>query len=219
MIEIYFPISSYSAEYFRPGYLARSRLQKKPGGRRSFHLRDVLRQNQCNRFQAASVDRDAWQMHGQHSLQLATLRDKLQKKIAHDIPCLQLATQQNVPRQGARKLEASGTFCDIARQSAACHMAPALCHATLTSTLRGTFQEMLHCVTLPLNVTTRDGTSSKSLIELVKFLDWNKSNTVAIPVASYITASSVISRESNSSKYLVNTNGYRKSKDEFVGSC
>ena len=78
---------------------------------------------------------------------------------------------------------------------------------------------MLHCVTLPLNVTTTDGTSSKSLIELVKFWDWNKSNTVAIPVASYIIASSVISRKSNSSKSLVNTNGYRKSKDEFVGRC
>ena len=106
------------------------------------------------------------------------------EKIARDIPSLQLGTQQNVSLQGARKLETSGTFCDVARQSAACDMASAACHATLTSTLRDTFQEMLQRVTLRLDVTTRDGTSSKSLIELVKFLDWSKSNTVAILVDS-----------------------------------
>ena len=82
----------------------------------------------------------------------------------------------------ARKVEASGTFCDVGRQSAACDMTSTACHATLTSTLRDMLQEMLQRVTLRLDVTTRDGTSSKSLIELVKFWDWNKSNTVAIPL-------------------------------------
>ena len=107
-------------------------------------------------------------MHEQHSLQLATLRDKLQNKIALDIPSLQLETQQNVSLQVARKVEASGTFRDVARQSAVCDMASQVCHATLTSTLRDTLREILYRVTLRLDVTTRDGTSSKSLIELVK---------------------------------------------------
>ena len=141
-------------------------------------------------------------MHEQHSLQLATSRDKLQNKIALDIPSLQLGTQQNVSLQVASKVEASGTFCDVARQSAVCDMASGACHATLTSTLRDTLWEVLYRVTLRLDVTTRDGTSSKSLIELVKFLDWNKSNTVAIPVDSYIVASSDISRKSNNRKIL-----------------
>ena len=122
-------------------------------------------------------------------MQLARSRDKLQNKIALDIPSLQLATQQNVSLRGARKVEASCTFRDVARQSAAYDMASAACHATLTSTLRDTLQEMLHRVTLRLDVTTRDGTSSKSLIELV--LNRNKSNTVVIPVDSYIAASFV----------------------------
>ena len=148
-------------------------------------------------------------MHEQHSLQLATLRDKLQNKIALDIPSLQLGTQQNVSLQVARKVEASGTFRDVARQSA-------VCHAALTSTLR----EMLYRVTLRLDVTTRDGTSSKSLIELVKFLDWNKSNTVAIPVDSYIVSSSdIFKKKQQQQKYLVNANGYRKTKDELIGRC
>ena len=77
-------------------------------------------------------------------LQLATLRDKVRNKIALDIPSLQLATQQNISLQFARKVEASCTFRDVARQSAACDMAIAACHATLTSTLRDTLQEMLH---------------------------------------------------------------------------
>ena len=141
-------------------------------------------------------------MHEQHSLQLATLRDKLQNKIALDIPSLQLGTQQNVSLQVARKVKASGTFRDVARQSAVCDMASAACHATLTSTLRDTLREILYRVTLRLDVTTRDGTSWKSLIELVKFLDWNKSNTVAIPVDSFIVSSSDISRKSNNSKSL-----------------
>ena len=71
----------------------------------------------------------------------------------------------------ARKVESSGTFCDVGRQSAACDMASTACHATLTSTLRDTLQEMLQRVTLRLDVTTRDGTSLKSLIELVNFWD------------------------------------------------
>ena len=95
-------------------------------------------------------------------------------------------------------------------------MASAACHATLTSTLGDTFQEMLRRVTLRLDVATRDGTSSKSL----KFLDWSKSNTVAIPVDSYIVASSVfLKKKQQQQKSLVNTNGYRRSKDEFVGRC
>ena len=167
-----------------------------------FVFRDVLRQSQCNRFQAASVERAARQIHEQHSLQLATLRDKLQNKIALDIPSLQLGTQQSVSLQVARKVEASGTFRDVARQSAVCDMASAACHATFTSTLRDTLRETLYHLTLRLDVTTRDGTSSKSLIELVKFLDWNRSNTVAIPVDSCIVSSSDISRKSNNSKSL-----------------
>ena len=91
--------------------------------------------------------------------------------------------------QVARKVEASGTFRDVARQSAVCDMASAACHATLTSTLRDTLRKMLCRVTLRLDVTTRDGTSSKS-------------NTVAIPVDSYIVSSSNISRKSNNSKSL-----------------
>ena len=87
-----------------------------------------------------------------------------------------------------------------------------MCHTTLKSTLRDTLQEILHRMTLPLDVTTRDGIYSRSLIELVTFLDWNKPN-------SYIL---YISRKSNKQqKSLVNTNGYRRSKHQLVGqsSC
>ena len=76
-------------------------------------------------------------------------------------------------------------------------MASTACHATLTSTLRDTLQEMLQRVTLRLDVTTRDGTSLKSLIELVNFLDLYEPNTVAIPLDSYIVASFFFSRKSN----------------------
>ena len=82
-------------------------------------------------------------------------------------------------------------------------MASTACHATLTSTLRDTLQEMLQRVTLRLDVTTRDGTSLKSLIELVNFLDLYESNTVAIPLDSYIVVSSVFSRKSNNRKSLL----------------
>ena len=199
-----FSISSYSAGWtsYRD---TRHGLACKTGNLEAdglFIFRDVLRQSQCNRFQAASVEHAACQMHELHSLQLATLRDELQNKIALDIPSLPLGTQQNFSLQVARKVEASGTFRDVARQSAVCDMASAACHATLTSTLRDTLREMLYRVTLRLDVTIRDGTSSKSLIELVKFWDWNKSNTVAIPVDSYIVASSGISRKSNNNKSL-----------------
>ena len=102
-----------------------------------------------------------------------------------------------------------------------CDMATAACHATLASTLRDTLQEMLHRVSLPH--VTRDGISSKSLIELVKFLDWNKSNTVAIPVDSHIVTDPLLFQEqnNNSSTSLVNTNCYRKSKHQLIGrsSC
>ena len=97
----------------------------------------------------------------------------------------------------ARKVEASGTFCDVGRQSAACDMASTACHATLTSTLRDTLQGRLQRVTLRFDLTTRDGSSLKSLVELVNFLDLYESNTVAIPLDSYIVASSVFSRKSN----------------------
>ena len=126
----------------------------------SFIFRDVLRQNQWNWFQVASVELDAGQMHEQHSP--ATSRDKLHgENCGCDIPSLRLATQKNVSLQVARKGEASSTFRDVAKQSAACNKATTTCHATLTSTLPGTFQEMLHCVTLPLNVTTCDGITSR----------------------------------------------------------
>ena len=98
----------------------------------------------------------------------------------------------------ARQVEASGTFCDVGRQSAACDMASTACHATL----RDTLQEMLERVTLRLNVQTRNGTSLKSLIELVNFLDLYESNTVAILLDSYIVASSVFSRRRNNRKSL-----------------
>ena len=46
--------------------------------------------------------------------------------------------------QVARNVEASCSFRDVGRQSAACDMASAACHSTLTSTLRDTLKEMLH---------------------------------------------------------------------------
>ena len=77
----------------------------------------------------------------------------------------------------ARNVEAYCTFRDVARQSAACDMVSLTCHVTLTSTLRDTLQDMLHRVTLPLDVTTRDGISSRPLIELVTFLGLEPSLT------------------------------------------
>ena len=94
--------------------------------------------------------------------------------------------------------EASGTFCDVGRQSAACDMASTACHATL----RDTLQEMFERVTLRLDVPTRNGTSLKSLIELVNFLDLYESNTVAIPLDSYSWHPPFFSRKSNNRKSL-----------------
>ena len=119
----------------------------------------------------------------------------------------------------ARKVDVSGTFRDVGRQSAACDMACTACHATLTSTLRDTLQEkMLQRVTLRLDVTTRDGTSLKSLTELVNFLDLYESNTVAIPVDSYIVASSVFFFKKKQQQEMVRED-HRMSPSDVVNSA